>query len=611
MSLVAKALDGRIPAPGNHLQFSTKTVLAGLCLAAASAGAQPAFSWAKSAGGNNHDSALAIAADASGNSCVTGESASPTIIFDTLILTNQGSHGIPVARYDKAGNVTWARSHGQLSPGSWPSRGIGAAADNASNCFVTGVFSGTVNFGPTNLSSAGFSDMFVAKYNAGGNLVWVQRAGGQNVTDAASGSRVVVDAAGNVCVAGQSSGTVQVTSAAGTNATLSGQGAFIAKYGTNGSLAWVRQISGDVSPAGVASDPGGNICFAGDFASTTISLGGITLTNRGYYDAFVAKLSPQGNFLWAKHVGGSDWDSAVGLASDVASNVYVTCNVPSTNTMVGGTPFTNGVRLLAKLTRDGDVVWAKATPLMGRIAVAPGGQIFMAQSFGGTVAFGSTTLTNAGNNSDAFVAAFDAGGNPMWAKQTGGQDDDMAWDLALDAAGNVYVSGEFQSTTAVFDSFTLTNGTPDSDAFVARIFVPPKLTIESLPGKVRLTWPTNAAGYSLESTTNISLGSWQAVTNSPVVLGTTYAVTSTVSWAQCYFRLTSIPVQPRLDIQPLPGKVRLTWPTNTVGYSLESSTNIISGSWQAITNSPIVLGTSYAVTAAVTRAECYFRLKRL
>src|ERR1700756_5471296 len=85
------------------------------------------------------------------------------------------------------------------SSGSGTASGQGIAADTNGNIYVAGSFRGTVGFGSTNLTSAGGSDIFVAKFDNSGNLQWIQQAGGTNNDQ---GAAVAVDASGNVFVTG-------------------------------------------------------------------------------------------------------------------------------------------------------------------------------------------------------------------------------------------------------------------------------------------------------------------------------------------------------------------------------------------------------------------------
>ena len=102
------------------------------------------------------------------------------------------------------------------------------------------------------------------------------------------------------------------------------------------------------------------------------------------------------------------------------------------------------------------------------------GNTYLTGAFAGTVRFGAFALTSADSQYDVYVAKRDAAGTYLWAVQGGGPGRQQAKALAVDAGGNVYVTGNFTSVpTATFGNTTLTNaaavGTTTSDAFVAKL----------------------------------------------------------------------------------------------------------------------------------------------
>ena len=101
------------------------------------------------------------------------------------------------------------------------------------------------------------------------------------------------------------------------------------------------------------------------------------------------------------------------------------------------------------------------------IAIDANGDVYVTGSFEQTATFGSTTLTSAGDV-DIFVAKMNSSGNWLWAIQAGGNYDDRGLDLAIDNSGNVFVTGKFQSTVQ-FGSDSLTAGpTSNDDFFIAK-----------------------------------------------------------------------------------------------------------------------------------------------
>ena len=245
--------------------------------------------WAKSEGGTSWDYGNSISTDANGNVLVTGYFQSSSITFGSTTLINTGSiytDDIFIVKYDTSGNVRWAKSAGGTSYDS----GRSVSTDTNGNVFVTGYFqSSSIIFGTTTLTNAGNSDIFIVKYDASGNVLWAESAGG---TSDDYGYGVSTDANGNVFVTGYfDSDTITFSSTTLTNAGASD--IFIMKYDASGNILWAESAGGnssDVGYGGVSTDANGNALVTGYFYSDTITFGSTTLTNAGGPDIFVVKL---------------------------------------------------------------------------------------------------------------------------------------------------------------------------------------------------------------------------------------------------------------------------------------------------------------------------------
>jgi len=185
--------------------------------------------------------------DGLGNSYVTGGfTGSPTFgggEANETTLTSPGgiTEDIFVAKYDPDGNLIWARQTGgpTSSAGYYVvENGYGIAVDGSGNSYVTGNFWGSAIFGAgdaneTTLTSAGDWDIFVAKYDSGGNLIWAKRAGASN-SDEAYG--IAVDDLGNSYVTGRFNGSATFGAGEANETTLDSagfDGSFVAKFSTD------------------------------------------------------------------------------------------------------------------------------------------------------------------------------------------------------------------------------------------------------------------------------------------------------------------------------------------------------------------------------------------
>ncbi len=155
----------------------------------------PAFEWAASAGGLKNDKTRAINIDREGNVFLAGE-VTDEVKFGDTTLKSAGGMDFFVAKLDPKGKFLWAR----LGGGSLIDRGYGVATDAAGNCYATGHYQSTdANFGGFILPNRGDYDIFTAKYDRLGKLLWVRAAGGKGYD---YGHGIAVDEAGDVIVTG-------------------------------------------------------------------------------------------------------------------------------------------------------------------------------------------------------------------------------------------------------------------------------------------------------------------------------------------------------------------------------------------------------------------------
>lgn len=380
------------------------------------------------------------------------------------------------------------------------------AADAAGNSYVAGRFRHTTQFGSTTLTPApntsggdGY-DIYVAKLDATGNYLWAVRAGSTADDEATA---LTVDPSGQVYVTGQFRGTVSfgattLTAVPYTN-TAPGFGIFVARLDANGTWQWAMNAGETLPPTAIRLDGSGNIYLAGTFAGGPATLGTTVLPNpptinlpatTNTSDGYLAKLSPTGAWQWVTHVGADGYNSVDfrDLAVDAAGNCYLAGYIigqmsfgPTTlNAPVGPSFLNRG--FVAKLSPSGNWLWAVPAGSVvnpnssgiNKIALDGSGNAYVTgEALGYTLDFGTITLTTTTARRRIFVAKLDAAGTWLWAMQTGGTNIEASNGIAVDNAGNAYVTGAFLNSTS-FDAVTLT-GVPSGtmygvyDAFVVKL----------------------------------------------------------------------------------------------------------------------------------------------
>lgn len=305
------------------------------------------------------------------------------------------------------------------------------------------------------------------------DYAWAVKAGGAGTEE---GKAIVADGQGNVFVGGFYKDTATFGSLSPVMA-VANHDAFVAKYDSMGNALWVNSIGGgDIDEVyGVSVDGAGNVFATGVYA-TSATAGTTTLTSAGSIDFFVAKYNAAGALSWIKSLGSTNSEYGYAIETDADGNSYVAGKF-NTSTTLGGVALTaNGQDdiFILKLDSTGAVTWAKragstSSDYAKGIALDAAGNIYITGNFSGTATFyGSTNVTlTTAGQWDAFIAKYDASGNVLWAKKGGGSSHDHGLGIDTDANGNSTITGYYQSTSAVFNGVTLTSA-GNWDMFVAR-----------------------------------------------------------------------------------------------------------------------------------------------
>jgi len=338
------------------------------------------------------------------------DTASPYSVSDDTTKLSNGSHTYMAKAYDAAGNSSSSSSTVTVSNGTTGTTGQlqglqtnlppylaearGVAVDHSGNTIAVGNFYGNVDFGSGLISGAGGYDVFVVKYTPQGVRLWVKRLGSAGADQA----------------------------------------------------------------YGVAVDSQNNIIVVGTFQGSVDFGGGVIAANGGAtgQDAFVAKYSPSGAYIWAKSFGSTANDFANGVAVDGSDNVLVT-------SQSGGiVNFGNGISLTGHGGYDvalvkfqgvtagsitaGTTLWAQLYGGSGQdnatgLAVDRNGDVLVTGNFGGSGNLGGTPLPGS-QSGGIFVAKYSGvNGTYKWSRMMG---NNSGYGIVTDpGTGNVFVTGGF------------------------------------------------------------------------------------------------------------------------------------------------------------------------
>lgn len=405
-----------------------------------------------------------------------------TILFINISFIGLFAQGL---RFD------WAKSFGSTAIDYTRS----VATDSDGNIYCTGLFYDSIDINPDTsvftLYSHGDKDIFVAKFDAIGNLLWGFDIGGpyQDV-----GMALTIDADDDLYVTGYFMSTVDFDPSPNlaTISAIQGKDIFVCKFTSSGSFLWAKSMGGINSESSwsMVVDDEKNIYttgyYSGQYCDFDPGPGTYYLDAVSYEDVFISKLDSLGNFVWAKSHTGSSTNQSFSLCVDIFGNVYTT-GVMSGTFDFDSNPFqtynltSNGLgdAFISKLNSAGSLQWAiniGSTSHDCGFAIIPDelGNIYSTGLFRGTVDFdpgADTCLLTTNGQEDVFVMKIDTAGELVWAKSFGSSQYDNGQALAIDGINNIYCSGLFNST-ADFDPgpgiMNLTsNG--DEDIFLVKL----------------------------------------------------------------------------------------------------------------------------------------------
>jgi cysteine-rich repeat protein len=386
-----------------------------------------------------------------GEECDDGNLVSGDGCSDSCLLESPGA----------GSSTVWAEQVG----GAGGDAGYAMAHDNAGNLLVAGYFKGTVDFGSVQLTSTGFSDMFIAKYSPSGINLWAKHFGG-------SGSMVRAEAIAvgnnnNIFITGSFKGSVNFGGGSFTSYNNSND-IFLAKLSSSGNYIWAKRFGNNYEDSGysVAVDSLDNVIFTGNFYYS-VNFGDGWQRSIGLDDIFLAKFSSAGNHLWSKTFGWGSNDKGSGVATDDNDNIVLTGSFIGTTNFGGGpvtsVQFSNDI-FLVKYSPSGTHLWtnvigAASSDHGNKVAISVDNEIFLTGSFAGTVDFGGGYVSGSGSG-DAFIAKFSSSGGYMWDRNFGSTLGAAGYGVAVGEDG-VVVTGYYNGSVDCGGGLLASNGASD------------------------------------------------------------------------------------------------------------------------------------------------------
>ena len=298
--------------------------------------------WQKTYGGSADERGNSIIQTQDGGFAILGYSFSD----DEDVTNNAGLQDFWLVKLDSNGNISWQKSFGYQGADS----GITVIQTNDLGYLISGILDVTASGGEGN-SSRGTNrhaggDYWVLKLNASGTKEWSKYYGG-NFTDTPNGI-IQTEDNGFIIVGSSDSNDTDISSNIGT------YDFWVLKISPSGNLIWEKSFGGtqiDEARAIVATNDG-NYLIAGDTRSNDIDIS----NNKGAADLWIIKISPEGNLLWEKTIGGTNFDVARSILKSQNNGFIIAGSSRSNNIDVAVNNGQNDAWIL-KVDDNGSLIW--------------------------------------------------------------------------------------------------------------------------------------------------------------------------------------------------------------------------------------------------------------
>jgi hypothetical protein len=537
----------------------------------------PVLAYSTYLGGLGYEQASGVAVNASGEVYVVGETSSTNFpVANALWPTNGGGYAGSQNPYGNEAFVAKLSAEGTnllfatYLGGNGLDVAVAIALDNSGNPVITGLTAST-NFpitpdalqsvlaGEPNLSFY-YNDIFATRLSANGDaLLYSTFIGGTNDD---LGLAIAIDSANALYLAGHTESRDFPVR----NSPYEFQGdtdAFVLKFTPgDADLTYSMVLGGndfDFAQS-LAVDSLGHAYVAGNTGSSAFPVTNAFQAEYrgGSYDAFVARVAPAGDrLLFSSYLGSSSQDEALGIALDPDANAYVTGFTQSSSF-----PVTNAL------------------------------------------------YATKGSGKDAFVTKFNSSGQILYSTFLGGRSDDEGWAIAVDSTASVHVAGMTQSS-----DFPLTNQLQSAyqgnrDMFITK-FRPDgqSLNYSTFLGGSRAD---EARALALDSSGNAYVVGYSSSTDFPVLAVSNPIQRFNGGGVADAFVVKIVPDLEVEVVQPSPGVLVFSWPASAIGYSLESSPDLLgTNAWSLVSGAVSVSNGLQMLTVTNLGAHEFFRLRRV
>lgn len=452
----------------------------------------PNLAWAKTIGSTNIDFGSDIVADSDGNVYSTG-GFYESIIFHGPQLNveyySNGEYDFYINKYSPDGALEWAH----LIGGALTDQSHGIALDSENNVYVCGEFRGTVDFNPGPSQdlfvSSGESDGFITKYSSTGDYLWTKTYGGS-----------AYEVINSICIYDTKlfiGGSFSSQNFGLTTGPLSyqmptsgGYDGLLIEMTTDGMFTSAKQVGGlgNDEITSMRIDSAGDLYVAGSYSAVADldPSNGVDLhSSLGLTDAFVLKMTENGQFLWASTAGGMFKDMASDVAVTEDGGVVIAGGFQS---VVDFNPSSSVLNLtstggydcfLQKLDGDGNLIWAKtfgglANDIINDIVIDSNGELTLSGSFEEEADLnpGPQQYNVISNGlSDGYILRLDHNGEFVWSETIGNSDQDSYNSGYVDSNGDMYFTGFFNADVDFEPGIEISTLSSEglSDAFIQKL----------------------------------------------------------------------------------------------------------------------------------------------